>query len=150
MNARDLFGHWAEVCDGFFQALELLTDEQLDFVPRKGLWSLGTVARHVANAEEDWFRYVVTRELGEWPPEYIAVDYPTMESIEALLTEVHARTEAYLKTVDAADVDRMIETQWGERLSLHRIIHHVLEHEVHHRGEIYLMLGLLGMEAPDV
>jgi uncharacterized damage-inducible protein DinB len=24
------------------------------------------------------------------------------------------------------------------------------EIEVHHRGEIYLMLGLMGMEAPDV
>jgi uncharacterized damage-inducible protein DinB len=26
----------------------------------------------------------------------------------------------------------------------------VQQHEVHHRGEIYLMLGLMGMEAPDV
>jgi len=23
-------------------------------------------------------------------------------------------------------------------------------HEIHHRGEIFLMLGLMGMEAPDV
>ena len=29
-------------------------------------------------------------------------------------------------------------------------VHCVQEHEVHHRGEIYLMLGLMGMEAPDV
>jgi hypothetical protein len=28
--------------------------------------------------------------------------------------------------------------------------HCVQEHEIHHRGEIYLMLGLMGMEAPDV
>jgi uncharacterized damage-inducible protein DinB len=40
----------------------------LRFVPREGLWSLGTVACHIANAEEGWFRYVVTRELDKWPP----------------------------------------------------------------------------------
>jgi uncharacterized damage-inducible protein DinB len=26
----------------------------------------------------------------------------------------------------------------------------VLEHEIHHRGEIYLMLGLLGLGASDI
>lgn len=150
MNAKELFGHWAEVRDGLFQALDKLTDDQLDFVPREGLWSLGTVARHIANAEEGWFRYAVTRELDEWPAEYTAEDYPTVESIKALLSEVHARTEAYLVTVDAADLDRAIDTPWGEKLSLRQIIWHVLEHEIHHRGEIFLMLGLLGLEGPDI
>ncbi|MBE0697809.1 MAG: hypothetical protein IH586_12880 [Anaerolineaceae bacterium] len=30
------------------------------------------------------------------------------------------------------------------------IFMHVLEHEIHHRGEVILMLGLLGIEVPDV
>jgi len=150
MNALELFRHWAEVRDGLFQALDKLTDEQLDFTPREGLWSLGTVARHIANGEEGWFRFAVTRELDEWPPEYTAKDYPTVQAIKALLTEVHARTEAYLATVDVADLDRVIEMPWGESLPLRWIIWHVLEHEIHHRGEILLMLGLLGMEGPDI
>ena len=29
-------------------------------------------------------------------------------------------------------------------------VHCVQWHEIHHRGEIYLMLGLMGMEAPDI
>ncbi len=29
-------------------------------------------------------------------------------------------------------------------------VHCVQLHEISHRGEIYLMLGLTGMEAPDV
>jgi len=150
VTALQLFGHWAEVRGGLFQALDRLTDAQLDFVPRQGLWSLGTVARHIANAEEGWFRYVVSREWDGWPPEYTADDYPTVASLKALLAEVHARTEAYLATVDAADLDRAVKAPWGASLPLRWIVWHVLEHEIHHRGEIYLMLGLLGMEAPDV
>jgi len=38
----------------------------------------------------------------------------------------------------------------GAKVPLGWVAWHVLEHEIHHRGEIYLMLGLLGMEAPDV
>ena len=32
MNALTMFGHWSEVRDGLFQALDKLADEQLDFV----------------------------------------------------------------------------------------------------------------------
>jgi uncharacterized damage-inducible protein DinB len=30
------------------------------------------------------------------------------------------------------------------------VLWHVLVHEIHHRGEIFLMPGLMGIEAPDV
>ena len=150
MNAQALFGHWAEVRDGLLQTLDKLTDEQLDFVPREGLWSPGTVARHIANAEEGWFRYAATRELTEWPAEYTTEDYPTVDSVKALLTEVHARTQAYLATVDVTDLDRSLQMPWGSNLPLRWIIWHVLEHEIHHRGEISLMLGLLGVAGLDV
>ena len=68
MTADEVFGHWSEVREGLFQALDKLNDAQLDFVPREGLWSLGKAARHIANAEEGWFRYIVTHELSEWLP----------------------------------------------------------------------------------
>jgi len=135
---------------GLYAALYKLTDEQLDFVPREGLWSLGDVARHIANAEEGWFRHIVTRELDDWPPEYSAADYPSVDSVKALLQEVHSRTATYLKDVDAADVDQRIQLPWGSEATLRWVVWHVLEHEIHHRGEIYLMVGLLGIEAPDV
>lgn len=150
MNAYELFGHWQEVRKGLFQALDRLADAHLDFVPREGLWSLGTTARHIANAEEGWFRYAGTRELAEWPGAYTAEDYPTVASIKTLLSDVHERTEAYLTTLGVADLDQVLNMPWGEELSLRWIIWHVLEHEIHHRGEIFLMLGLLGLEAPEV
>jgi uncharacterized damage-inducible protein DinB len=149
MNAADLFSHWEAVRVGLHQALDGLTQEQLAFVPREGLWSLGTVACHIANAEDGWFRYVAAREVDEWP----SIDqtrYCTVASIKALLNEVHGYTMACLQTIDVVDLDRTITAPWGAELTLRFIIWHVLEHEIHHRGEIYLMLGLMGIEGPDV
>jgi uncharacterized damage-inducible protein DinB len=149
MNAAEQFSHWREVRQGLNAALDQLTDEQLAFVPREGLWSLRTVALHIATAEEGWFRYVVTGELDQWP-EVDESDYPTVPSIKSLLAQVHERTESYLQSLDVTDLDRIITTFWSAKVSLRWIIWHVLEHEISHRGEIYLMLGLMGMEAPDV
>jgi uncharacterized damage-inducible protein DinB len=149
MDAAQLFGHWRTIRRGLFAALDLLDDEQLAFTPREGLWSLGTVAVHIAEAEEGWFRYVVTRELDEWP-DWSAQDYATVPAVKTLLTEVQDRTWAYLEALDEADLERVIDAPWEEQFPLRWVVWHVLEHEAHHRGEIYLMLGLMGMEAPDV
>ena len=111
---------------------------------------MGDVARHIANAEEGWFRHIVTRELNDWPSAYTAQDYPSVDAVKALLQEVNSSTVAYLKDVDAVDVDQRIQLPWGPEVTLRWVVWHVLEHEIHHRGEIYLMVGLLGMEAPDV
>jgi len=149
MSADELLKHWRTVRRGLFLALDQVGDEQLAFVPREGMWSLGTVARHIANTEEGWFRYVATREMDEWPP-FVEEEPATVESIKSLLAEAHDRTEAYFGTLDEADLDGAISAPWGETLTLRWILWHVLEHEIHHRGEIFLMLGLMGMEAPDV
>ncbi|MBN1965722.1 MAG: DinB family protein [Anaerolineae bacterium] len=149
MNARTHFKHWDIVREDLIDAIDRLSEEHLDFVPVAGLWSLGTVLRHIANAEEGWFRYVVERQYNEWPPDYTAEDYPTIASVKALLAETHARTDAYLEALDEADLDTRIPTSGGDT-SIRWVIWHVIEHEIHHRGEVFLMLGMLGIAAPDI
>jgi uncharacterized damage-inducible protein DinB len=128
MNAADRFRHWQSVRRGLIEALDKINDEQLQFVPRAGLWSLGKVACHIADAEDGWFRYVATGELDAWP-EFEAEDYPTVESVKRVLAEVHGRTEAYLATLDDADLEQIIAAPWGNKLPLRWIVWHVLEHE---------------------
>jgi uncharacterized damage-inducible protein DinB len=150
VNAKQLFGHWDEVRRGLYAALEQLTDEQLSFVPREGLWSLGQVACHIAEGEEHWFRHYIHNR---WPAESDRLrlsDYGSVTALKALLAQVHARTDQWLETLDEGDLAHEVILPWGGRCSVRFAIWHILEHEIHHRGEIYLMLGLLGMEAPDV
>jgi len=151
MDATTLFRHWTEVRSGLLQALDKLADAQMSYVPREGLWSLGQTVCHLAGAEEGWFRYVVMRELKGWDEaDFKAVDYPTVTVLKALLSEVHARTENLCLQGDGAFMRREVVLPWGPTITVEDVAWHVLEHEIHHRGEVYLMLGLMGMEAPDV
>jgi uncharacterized damage-inducible protein DinB len=148
-EALELFGQWQEVRVGLLQALDMITNEKLSFAPRDGLWSLGTVARQIANAEHGWFRYVATDQLDEWP----ALDEdetPTVDAVKTLLTEVHSRTEAALSSIDISKVDRIVEAPRGARFPVQWIIWHVLVHEIHLRSEIYIAPGLMGLEALDL
>jgi len=110
---------------------------------------VGRIALHIADAEEGWFRLVVTKEREGWPSDYVLENYPTKEAIKTLLIEVHTKTMAYLETLTINDLDRSLEAPWGE-FSLRFILWHVIEHEIHHRGELSLILGTLGRDGLDV
>jgi uncharacterized damage-inducible protein DinB len=149
MVTIEVINHWRNVRAGLYAALDKLNDAQLAFVPREGLWSLGTVVCHLAGAEDGWFRYALRRELPDWP-DYPAASYPTIAALKALLSETHGRTEGYLAAASEEELDRNIVLPWGGQICLREAAWHVLEHEIHHRGEVFLMLGLQGMEAPDI
>ena len=91
MDKSEQFGHWEFVCSDLLQALDLLADEQLTFVPREGLWSLGKVAGHIAEVGEGWFRVAGKRELAGWA-KFQAEDYATVEAVKALLAGVRVPT----------------------------------------------------------
>ena len=107
------------------------------------------MACRIAESEEGWFRFCITGELPGWYA-YQAAEYATVDSLMTLLGDVHDRATAYLASPDAADLHPEFRSTWGETLTPSDIIWHVLVHEIHHRGEISLMLGLLGLEAPNV
>ncbi|MCK5053163.1 MAG: DinB family protein [Anaerolineales bacterium] len=150
MNLSQMFDHWRQVRSDLLTTMDKYSADHLAFVPFKTAMSVGQIMLHIAGAEEGWFRYVIGWDYDEWPQEYSLADYPNVGSIKALLTEVHTRTEAYLDTQDLDDLERRIDAPWGKSIPLGWIIWHVMEHEIHHRGELSLILGMLGREGLDV
>lgn len=141
---------WTDIRQGLYAALDRITDKQLNFTPAEGLWSLGTIALHIAACENGWFSHVITRDASKWPEDFVLKDYPTVSAVKGLLSQVHARTQDYLASISRDELERTIDAPWGSKFPVSFAIWHIIEHEIHHRGEIYLMLGLMGMEAPDV
>lgn len=150
MDYQIMLTRWCAVRAGLLQVLNQFSDEDLDHTPYESSWTVGRIALHIASAEEGWFRHVVTREYSDWPNHIRPVNYPTVEAIKGILTEVHGSTEEFLGSQQELKLAEMVSTPWGEELSLGWIVWHVLEHEIHHRAELSLILGIMGREGlPD-
>ena len=149
MNLSAFFSHWDEIHEGTLSVLDKFNEAELSYTAYEGGWSVGQIALHIANAEEGWFRTIATKELAQWPEGHTTDNYPTKESIKDLLKETHAKTMAYLNTLTSDDLDQIVQSEWGN-FSLQFIVWHVIEHEIHHRGELSLFLGILGLEGLDV
>ncbi len=150
MNAAEYFDHWAKVWRDLQLGIAVLRDEQLSFRPAERYSrTVGDILRHIINVEQGWIHYVVRRSLSSWPEEN-AGQLDTVRAIQAELTRTHKETMDYLNTVPMDDFNRIVQVPGDGTPKLGWILWHVLEQQIHHRGELFLCLSLLGMERPTI
>jgi uncharacterized damage-inducible protein DinB len=63
---------------------------------------------------------------------------------------MHAESLAIFRTLDAAALQRRCLTPAGTPITVWKWLRAMVEHEAHHRGQLYLMLGMLGVETPPL
>jgi uncharacterized damage-inducible protein DinB len=144
------FAHWQQIRAGLLTTIDQFSDAELSYQPFEGGWTAGDIMLHIADAEEGWHRFVLTRELDVWPDQYTLANYSSKLAIKQALEQVHNQMVDFLNTLQEADLSRTIIAPWGEEFQIAWVLWHVLEHEIHHRGELSLILGLLGREGLDV
>ena len=149
MDLAYVVSHWQRIRGGLIETIGKFRDDELDYRPFEASRSVREMMLHVAHEESIEFGYGISQEIKQFPPDYDAKAYPTVESVQALLETVHERTRRYLATLDDDTLGRVVATPWGVSERRLELIGHVIEHEIHHRGELSLVLGLLGREGLD-
>jgi uncharacterized damage-inducible protein DinB len=150
MTLDEFTRHWEQVHAALLTTMRKFSDDELLFAPFPNAYSAAQLMLHIAHEEEIEIHYGITREWSEAPPPFSVQQYPRVEAIILVLNETRAHTEYYLSTLTDVDMTRRIETPWGTAAPLSELLWHVLEHEIHHRGELSLILGLLGHKGLDV
>jgi uncharacterized damage-inducible protein DinB len=148
MKPTQIFAHWGQIRAELLATMDKFSQEELSFTPFKGSWPVGQILLHIADCEDNWLHGLVQGNFKPWIF-YNFSDYPTKPAILEVLDHAHSKTISLLSELDEKDLNVKYKTPNGEEFSLYWIIWHVLEHEIHHRGELSLIHGLLGREGLD-
>lgn len=124
-----------------------LTDAELDAPPPWGPNSIGTLLYHVAAIELDWAYADLARiDFPEAAYDWFPVDAredgevltPVTEPMERHLARLQWTRERFLEVLGGLD-DGSLESRSGEGAEAPTgwwILHHLLQHEAEHRGQI--------------
>ena len=63
---------------------------------------------------------------------------------------LHVESRALFAALDDAAMQRKAVTPAGAAITTWKWLRLMLEHEAHHRGQLYLMLGLLDVPTPPI
>lgn len=149
MRPTETFSHWESVRADLHALIERFGEEELALPLYPGGWPAGQVMLHIAECEDFWLHTLVSQALPH-PVSYALADYSTRAAVQAALRGAHERTLELLTGLDEHDLARQYRTPDNEVYPLYWIIWHVLEHEIHHRGELSLFLGQLGRAGLEV
>lgn len=142
-------------------AIAPLSDAQLELRPGGGLRSVRMIALHIVGARARWLHYVLHEgdddlvALGNWdrpgePARTAAEIVSGLESTWRVLQDGLQRwTPADLEEVLQETFD---EGEAGDPESYSRqwVIWHLIEHDLHHGGELSFLLGMHSVPAIDL
>jgi len=104
---------------------------------------------HIFNCEGFWISILQGSDYADRDP----ADFPTISDVVGFQQETSLRTHQYLSTLTDEQLNTEAELHFpdGDRAvrTPALILHHMLTHAFHHKGQIVAMCRELGHPAPD-
>ncbi len=149
-----IYNSWKEYQDHIRNALEPLTAEQLALRAAPHLRSIGENADHIIGCRIGWFTYTLGEDAGADKELFAHWDdhsgsHTAAELVDALDRSWQLMTNC-LARWSSDDMRKEFPDDWdGKTVYLSRawVVYHVLEHDLHHGGELSLTLGMHGIPA---
>jgi uncharacterized damage-inducible protein DinB len=148
MNVHDLltlfdYNRWAN--QRLLKAAEQLSAEEFIRTLGGAYDSVRTTFLHIIEVELDWFaRCDGDMGWAELNPD----DFPSLDSIKEEWKGVEEFTRGVLSRLTEADLSRsvpyFVKNSEPRTLSLAEMLQHAANHSSHHRGQVALMLRMLG------
>ena len=148
-SARQFLEYWDNVRGRTRRVVACIPPARLEWAPRDGAFTLGDTVRHLATIERFMYAETVAGRPSRYPGcgRELADGY---EAVVAYLDRLDTESKDIIGSLSDVDLERKCRTPAGIEITTWKWLRAMVEHEVHHRGQIYLMLGMLGVPTPPI
>ncbi|HEY2737451.1 MAG TPA: DinB family protein [Thermoanaerobaculia bacterium] len=123
--------------------------EHLEWTYKPGAFTFGDLIRHLGAIERWMFAENTECRPSRYPGHGRELADGHAETL-AYFERMHTESMEIFKTLTSADLERRCDTPGGASIAVWKWLRSMVEHEIHHRGQIYLMLGILGVPTPPL
>jgi uncharacterized damage-inducible protein DinB len=123
--------------------------EALEWAPAPSRWSAGDQVRHLAGIE----RWMYAETVHGRPSRYTGHGRELADGLPAVVAYydgLHAEARAMFADLTPAQWTGRVATPAGTPITTWKWLRAMVEHEAHHRGQLYFTLGLLGVPTPPI
>ena len=148
-SLSEFLSRWKSVHKRTARLLLLIPQGKLEWRPAVDAFSFGDLIRHLAGIERYMFIELTTGGQNRYPGhrEDLAEG---MEAVTRYYETLHLESVELLKTLSDSALSEKCRTPAGASITTWKWLRAMLEHESHHRGQLYLMLTMNGVETPPL
>lgn len=146
---EEFLPYYEKVRGRTLRIIQAIPPEHIDWAYKKGKFTLGDIIRHLATIE----RYMYAENAQFKPSRYqgcgsdLASEY---DDVVRFFDQLHQESIEIFSQLSADDLQKKCTTPGGIDITLWKWLRAMVEHEIHHRGQIYMYLGKLGVETPPI
>ncbi len=123
--------------------------EHIEWSYKPGKYTLGDILRHLGSIE----RWMFAENAQQRPSRYPGYGRDLAEGYEdtlAYLRRMHDESMTIFRSLSEDDLNKKCMTPGGAELRVSKWLRSMVEHEIHHRGQIYVYLGMLNIATPPM
>ncbi|HWZ57838.1 MAG TPA: DinB family protein [Gemmatimonadaceae bacterium] len=145
----EFLGYLPKVHERTRRLVVLIPPEDMEWTPKPGWFTPGGLVRHLAGIE----RWMYGETVHGRPSRYPGHGRELAEGLEATLAyydRLHEESMASFAALTDARMGEKCATPGGTTITVWKWLRAHLEHEAHHRGQLYLMLAMRGVPTPPL
>lgn len=145
----EFLDYYEKVRQRTIRVINCIPPEKYDWSYREGKFSFADLIRHLAAIE----RYMYGENVQFKPSRYPGhgkelADGP--ENVVGFFNRMHGESMEIFGRLTDDDLQKKCTTPGGTPITVWKWLRAMVEHEVHHRAQIYTYLGMLGIKAPPI
>jgi uncharacterized damage-inducible protein DinB len=131
------------------KVIKCISPEKFDWTYKEGKFTFADLIRHLASIE----RYMYAENVQLKPSRYpghgreLADGY---ENVLAYLDQTHKEAMEIFGRLSDEDLRKKCKTPGDAEITVWKWLRAMVEHEIHHRGQIYIYLSLIDVSASPI
>lgn len=139
--------YYEKVRQRTLKVVQLIPPDKLEWTYKAGKFTLGDLVRHIATIE----RYMYAENAQFKPSRYPGHGREVADGFVEVMdffNKTHEESMQLFSKLSDEDLQRKCITPGGSEITLWKWLRLMAEHEIHHRGQIYLYLAMLDIPLP--
>jgi len=131
------------------RVVECVRPDDLEWEAAPGRWTPGDLVRHLAGIE----RYMYAETVHGRPTRYPGHDRSLADGLDATIAyydRLHAESRDLFGQLTDSRLAEKCLTPAGTPITIGKWLRAMIEHEAHHRGQLYFILGMRGVKTPPI
>jgi uncharacterized damage-inducible protein DinB len=148
-NRDVLLSYFDKVRERTMRLARCVPPDRLDWTCRPNQFTLGDLLRHLAVTE----RFTFAEALQDRPNRYPGCGKELADgynAVIALMEKLHHESREIFCAISEEAWDEKCLTPDSAPIRRWKLFRAMIEHEIHHRGQIYVYLGILGVPTPPL
>ena len=148
-KVTEFVSYFERIRERSMRVVAVVPPDKIDWTYREGKFTLGDLLRHLGAIERWMFAENAQRRPSRYPGHgrELADGHAT---IIDYMQRMHNESMSIFRSLTDDDLEQKCMTPGGVELRIGKWLRSMVEHEVHHRGQIYLYLAMLDVPTPPL